>query len=187
MIAARSTGWSAPPPVLAWIGVGANRGRALSVCHRAVARLSRHARLRVVVQSSFYRTEPVGPIHQPWYMNGVVGVASHLGPWALLRLLQRVEAAFGRRRHRERRWGPRSLDLDLLLYGDRVMRCRGLSLPHPRLHQRRFVLRPLAEVAPLLRHPLFGKTVDTMLQEVDDTARVTPLPGSWHRLSCGKR
>ncbi len=173
-------------PVVSWIGVGANRGSALLTCRRAVARLSHRASLRLVAQSAFYRTEPVGPVRQSWYINGVVGVASWMGPRALLRLLHRVEADFGRHRHRETRWGPRCLDLDLLFHGDRILRCRDLCLPHPRLHQRRFVLRPLADVAPHLVHPLFGKTVDTLLQEVDDTARVEPV-GTGHRFSCGKR
>ena len=162
-----------------WIGVGSNRGNALSICRRAVARLRAHLSLRLVAQSPFYRTEPVGPLRQPWYINGVVGLESSMGPRALLRLLHRVESGFGRNRRREKRWGPRSLDLDLLFHGDRVIRCRDLSLPHPRLHQRRFVLRPLADVAPDWIHPLFGKTVDILLREVDDTARVEPL------LECG--
>ncbi|MBF0460283.1 MAG: 2-amino-4-hydroxy-6-hydroxymethyldihydropteridine diphosphokinase [Magnetococcales bacterium] len=164
------------PHTLSWIGIGSNRGRALSLCRRAVARLRGHPCLRVVVLSPWYRTEPVGPVRQSWYINGVVGVESRLGPQALLRLLHRVEARFGRNRRREKRWGPRRLDLDLLFCGDRVVRCRLLQLPHPRLHQRRFVLRPLADIAPDFVHPRFGKTVDTLLQEVDDTARVERLP-----------
>ncbi|MBF0160856.1 MAG: 2-amino-4-hydroxy-6-hydroxymethyldihydropteridine diphosphokinase [Magnetococcales bacterium] len=162
---------------LAWIGVGSNQGNILSVCRRAVARLGGHPGVRVLCQSPLYRTEPVGPVRQPWYVNGVVGVQSRMGPQALLRLLHRMERSFGRDRRREKPWGPRPLDLDLLLYGDRVVRRSLLHLPHPHLHQRRFVLRPLADVAPTLRHPVFGKTVDSMLQEVDDAARVEPLLG----------
>lgn len=160
---------------LFWIGIGSNRGNALRTCRRVVARLRAHALLRVVAQSPFYRTEPVGLIRQPWYINGVVGVESRLGPRALLRLLHRMESAFGRNRRREKRWGPRRLDLDLLFHGSRVIHCRDLLLPHPRLHHRRFVLRPLADVAPDWIHPLFGKTVDILLREVDDTARVEPV------------
>jgi 2-amino-4-hydroxy-6-hydroxymethyldihydropteridine diphosphokinase len=164
---------------LFWIGVGSNQGNALSNCRRAVARLRAHPLLRVVGQSPFYRTEPIGPVRQSWYINGVVGLESAMGPQGLLRLLHRLESGFGRDRRREKRWGPRRLDLDLLCQGDRIVRCRDLSLPHPRLHQRRFVLRPLADLAPDWIHPLLGKTVDILLREVDDTARVEPL------LECG--
>ena len=160
---------------LIWIGVGSNQGNVLPTCRRAVARLGGHPSIRIVLQSPFYRTEPVGPVRQSWYINGVLGVQSHMGPRALLRLLQRVERSFGRNRQREQPWGPRPLDLDLLFYGDRIIRCPALRVPHPRLHQRRFVLRPLADVASTLHHPIFGKTVDSMLQEVDDTAQVEPL------------
>lgn len=159
----------------AWVGVGSNQGNARLICWQAIARLRAQARVCTLVQSPLYHTEPVGPVHQPWYINGVVGIQSTLGPKALLRLLHRIEAGFGRCRQREKRWGPRRLDLDLLFHGDRVIHCRTLHIPHPRLHQRRFVLRPLADIAPDLIHPLFGKTVDRMLQEVDDTAQVEPL------------
>ena len=165
--------------LVAWIGLGANLGNPLVACHRAVARLQGHPRIRVVACSPFYLTEPLGPVRQPWYVNGVVGVQSVAGPRALLGLLHKLEAGFGRNRHREERWGPRHLDLDLLFYGPRVVRCRTLCLPHPRLHVRRFVLRPLADMVPGFIHPVFRKTVDTMLQEVDDGSRVVSLsPGS---------
>lgn len=168
-----------PGPALqssvSYIGLGANRGRSLAVCRRAVACLRGCPCLRLVAQSSFYRTEPVGPVRQPWYVNGVIAVESLLGPRALLRLLHRLEARFGRNRQKEKRWGPRRLDLDLLFYGHRILHCRDLSLPHPRLHQRRFVLRPLADISPSFVHPILGKTVDTMLREVDDSAEVSWL------------
>ena len=157
---------------VSWIGIGANLGNSLAICHKAVARIQSHPHIRVVAQSAFYRTEPIGPVRQSWYVNGVVAVESMTGPVALLRLLHHFEASFGRNRHREKRWGPRRLDLDLLFYGNRVIRRRNLRLPHPRLHQRRFVLRPLCDIAPSFVHPIFGKTVDTMLQEVDDDAKV---------------
>ncbi|MBF0401614.1 MAG: 2-amino-4-hydroxy-6-hydroxymethyldihydropteridine diphosphokinase [Magnetococcales bacterium] len=159
----------------AWVGVGSNQGNSLRICRRAVALLRGHPRVRQLLQSPFYRTEPVGPVRQPWYVNGVVGIKSTMGPQALLRLLQRTEAGFGRCRRREKRWGPRRLDLDLLFHGNRVVHTPALHLPHPRLHQRRFVLRPLADLAPDLIHPIVGKTVDNMLRDVDDGSRVEPL------------
>ena len=164
---------------VAWIGLGANIGNAPAICHRAVACLHGHPRVRVVAQSPFYCTEPIGPIRQSWYVNAVVAVESRMGPRALLRLLHHLETSFGRNRPCEKRWGPRRLDLDLLFYGHRVIRCRDLRLPHPRLHQRRFVLRPLCDIAPSFVHPVFGKTVDIMLRDVDDSARVEPLSFEW--------
>ncbi|MBF0183950.1 MAG: 2-amino-4-hydroxy-6-hydroxymethyldihydropteridine diphosphokinase [Magnetococcales bacterium] len=164
-----------PAMAMVWLGVGSNRGSSLATCRRLSARLLVHPHLKPLVFSSWYRSEPIGPGRQPWYINGVIGVRSRLPPQTLLRLLHRLEAASGRRRCQEKRWGPRRLDLDLLFYGQRIIHNRILQLPHPRLHRRRFVLHPLAEVAADWRHPQCGKTVDTLLKEVDDTARVVFL------------
>ncbi len=162
---------------LAWIAVGSNQGNSIAIYEKAVERLRRHPRgISVVAESPLYRTEPVGNISQPWFINGVVVVKTGLGPHALLRTLRRLELVFGRNRTKERRWGPRRLDLDLLFYGERVMHSKSLVLPHPGLHLRRFVLTPLAQVSPGLIHPKIGKTVDMLLQDVDDTARVERLP-----------
>lgn len=162
---------------LAWIGLGGNHPDTLSRMRRALVRLDRHAGLTLLAFSPLYRTEPVGPIrHQPWFWNGVAALACRTsGPRALLRLLQRLEREAGRDRGHEIHWGPRPLDLDLLFFGGRVIRSRSLILPHPRLHARRFVLRPLADLAPGWIHPTCGKTIDRLLDEVDDTARIIRL------------
>ncbi|MBF0448682.1 MAG: 2-amino-4-hydroxy-6-hydroxymethyldihydropteridine diphosphokinase [Magnetococcales bacterium] len=163
-------------PQRAWIAIGTNQGNASALYRRAVERLRHHPRgIRLIGQSSLYRTEPVGSVRQPWFVNGVVLVETRCGPKALLRTLHRIEASFGRNRDREQRWGPRRLDLDLLFYGKRIVRHKTLKIPHPSLHLRRFVLAPLAELSPHLLHPVLGKTVDIMLQCVDDTARVEHL------------
>ncbi|MBF0294181.1 MAG: 2-amino-4-hydroxy-6-hydroxymethyldihydropteridine diphosphokinase [Magnetococcales bacterium] len=165
------------PGRVAWIGIGGNLGNALAHCRLAVARLTGRQDVRLLAMSGFYLTEPVGPVRgQPWYVNAVAVVETRCGPRALLGILMRIERSLGRRREREVRWGPRRIDLDLLLHGDRIMNSPDLILPHPRLHRRRFVLLPMAALAPDLPHPRFAKTVDTLLRDVDDRGRVTPWP-----------
>lgn len=160
----------------AWIAIGSNQGNSLAIYKEAVVRLGNHPMgLRLVAQSSAYRTQPVGPVRQPWFVNGVVQIESRWGPQTLMRILQRIEAGFGRNRQREKRWGPRRLDLDLLFCGQRIIRRPELKIPHPQLHLRRFVLVPLAEISPALVHPIIGKTVDMLLRDVDDVARVERL------------
>ncbi|MBF0342216.1 MAG: 2-amino-4-hydroxy-6-hydroxymethyldihydropteridine diphosphokinase [Magnetococcales bacterium] len=160
----------------AWISLGGNRGNSLTLMERALRRLRDHPRLHLFAISPYYLTEPVGPVRvQSWFLNAVVACHSRMGPRALLTLLLRIETASGRNRQRERRWGPRPLDLDLLFFGDRVIRSTRLMLPHPRLCSRRFVLQPMADLAPGWLHPLCGKTIDTLLKEVDDTARIIRL------------
>jgi 2-amino-4-hydroxy-6-hydroxymethyldihydropteridine diphosphokinase len=165
-----------PSGRLAWIAIGTNQGNPQRIYKQAVQRLKHHPMgIRVAAESPLYRTEPVGMVCQPWYINGVVVVETQWGPKTLLRVLRRIEAAFGRNRRREKRWGPRRLDLDILFHGERIIHSKFLELPHPRLHLRRFVLTPLAQVSPDFLHPIIGKTVDMLLQDVDDTARVELL------------
>jgi 2-amino-4-hydroxy-6-hydroxymethyldihydropteridine diphosphokinase len=130
------------------------------------------AGLSVARLSSVYETEPVGVAdEQPAFLNMAAELCAPLPPPAeLLALLLAVEHAAGRRR--ERPLAPRTLDLDLLLYGDERLRTDALTLPHPRLHQRRFVLVPLAELAPDARHPVLGKTFSELLAATVEEARV---------------
>lgn len=132
--------------VRAWIGLGSNLDDPPAQLVEGLAAIDRLPRSHRVRTSAFYRTPPVGPPDQPDFCNAVAAVDTGLQPMALLDALQAIEAAAGRRRGR--RWGPRILDLDLLLYGERVIDELRLQVPHPRLHQRGFVLVPLAAVAP---------------------------------------
>lgn len=151
-------------PVL--IGFGANvSDHAEGVegsCRDAVRALSGMKGFRTLAVSSLYRTEPIGFKDQPWFLNGVVLGESTFSPQELLKALLDLEKMFGR--VRTVRWGPRPLDLDIIFYGDRIIRTEGLVVPHPRAHERRFVLEPAAEVCPHFVHPELGVSVLELLQ-----------------------
>ena len=132
----------------AYVGLGANLGDREDTIRRAVALVDELAGVDVVSVSSLRETEPWGPVEQPRYLNGAVAVETDLPPRELLDALLEIERRLGRARDDEERWGPRTIDLDLLLYGDLVLDEPGLDVPHPRLHERRFALEPLAELAP---------------------------------------
>lgn len=116
--------------------------------------------------SKFRMTKPVGGIEQVDYVNGAVAAESDWAPECLLALLHIIESSLGRNREREVRWGPRSIDLDLLMVGDQIIDSPSLTLPHPEMIRRRFVLEPLVELAPETIHPVNGLCVRTLLESV---------------------
>jgi 2-amino-4-hydroxy-6-hydroxymethyldihydropteridine diphosphokinase len=138
--------------VLAYVGLGGNLGDRRSYLERAVELLGRQPGVRVVRVSSFRETDPVGYVEQPRFLNGAVAIETELGARELLERLLAVERALGRERTGPR-FGPRTIDLDLLLYGDETIDEPGLTVPHPRLAERRFALEPLAELDPELVLP----------------------------------
>ena len=148
-------------PVQVFIGLGSNLGDRDAYLEMARRALTGSEGILLVRASSLYETEPVGYTEQGWFLNQVVEVAAVLDPWELLGLLQGIEQDLGRQRLI--RWGPRVVDLDLLLYGDAVLNGPKLIVPHPRLYERSFVLAPLAEIAPDHLHP-GGKTTLEHLQ-----------------------
>jgi 2-amino-4-hydroxy-6-hydroxymethyldihydropteridine diphosphokinase len=160
----------------AFIALGGNVGDVRSTFGKAIAKLCDGEALRLTARSSDYRTPPWGVTDQPPFLNAVIAVVTTLEPHSLLDRMQACEQAFGRDRAREQHWGPRTLDLDLLAYDDRVIRDAALTLPHPRLFERAFVLVPLAEIAP--DRVIGGKKVRDALAQMDTSGieRLAPRP-----------
>jgi 2-amino-4-hydroxy-6-hydroxymethyldihydropteridine diphosphokinase len=156
--------------VIAFIGIGANMGRPTEACRTAVEKLAEIPGVRLLRSSSLYRTEPVGPQEQEWFINAVAEIRTDLSPRKLFSALKEIERRMGRTVGAK--WGPRVIDLDLLLYGQEVTREEGLVIPHPELHGRRFVLIPLCELASYVIHPAFGVSVRGLLDRLTDPARV---------------
>jgi len=152
-----------------FVGLGSNLGDREATILRALARLQDDHELRVVRVSTLRETEPVGYLEQPRFLNGVVELATELPARDLLTRLLAIEGELGRTRGDGPPLGPRTIDLDLLLYGDEVIAQAGLQIPHPRMHERRFVLEPLAELAPEVVIPGHGP-VETLVAELESDA-----------------
>ena len=156
-----------------YLGLGANLGDRWGTLAAAVELLAHDEAFALRAVSRVWGTEPVGP-PQPRFLNLAVGLGTLVSPRATLQRLHAIEEKLGRRRREK--WGPRELDLDLLLYGDLIAPAP-VELPHPRLHQRAFVLEPLAELAPEVVHPAIGRTIGALLAELPaaDRAGVRPI------------
>jgi 2-amino-4-hydroxy-6-hydroxymethyldihydropteridine diphosphokinase len=160
-----------------FIGFGSNQGDRWLHMVRALEALGKAPGVELVRTSSLYRTEPVGYNDQEDFFNGVAEVRTSLSPRELLRTLKGIEKDLGRKSG-GRRWGPRTIDLDLLLYGSRVVRSGELTIPHPEMHRRRFVMVPLAEIGPEVSHPELGLTAAEILDGLADDKKVSGL-GKW--------
>ncbi len=148
------------------VALGSNLGNSRAILETAVQILRESPGIILEAQSLWYQTRAVGP-PQPDYLNGCLRLRSNHSPDHLLELLLNIETQFGRVRHQH--WGPRTLDLDLLLYDQRVIKTPRLTLPHPRLHQRAFVLVPLAQILPDWSHPIYHQTISELVKTVDCT------------------
>jgi 2-amino-4-hydroxy-6-hydroxymethyldihydropteridine diphosphokinase len=156
--------------VIAFIGIWSNLGDPAARCRDAVRRLGTVPGIRLLRTSSLYRSEPVGPPDQPWFINAVAELRTCLRPRDLLLAVRGIECQMGR--IEGPRWGPRVIDLDLLLYGQEVVAEAGLVIPHPEMHRRRFVLGPLCELASYVVHPAFGVSARGLLDRLQDPAIV---------------
>ena len=146
------------------IGVGSNIGVAAENCDKAIALINKSESINVTAQSSLYESEPVGKENQAWFVNTAIEVHTTLAPEELLQLLLNIEQQLGRTR--KEKWGPRIIDLDILDYEGIIMNSKILTLPHPEMAQRRFVLEPLSEIAGETVHPLKKKTILDLLKEL---------------------
>ena len=156
---------------IAYLGLGGNVGDREATLVRALEMIDEIEYVRVLRVSNMIETDPVGgPAGQGPYLNAAAEIETDLAPVALLAALEEVEAALGRDRDKEQRWGPRTCDLDVLLVGETVLATPDLTIPHPRMHERLFVLRPLAQIAAGAVHPVLHKTVSELLARAEADA-----------------
>jgi 2-amino-4-hydroxy-6-hydroxymethyldihydropteridine diphosphokinase len=155
----------------AYLSLGSNLGDRAANLRAALAQLDAAGKSLAV--SGFYETQPVDAPDQPWFLNCVAAIETEKTPQELLHLALKIEAAMGRLRMRKK--GPRNIDIDLVLFGDRVVDEPALKIPHPAMRQRRFVLEPLVEIAPEVRHPELRKTARELLAELPSGQTVRRL------------
>lgn len=155
-----------------YLALGSNMGdRAENLAHackRIESEIGKIAR-----KSKVYETQPLGEPGQEWYYNQVIMINTTHDPRSLLDIIARIERDLGR--VRKEKWGPRIIDIDILLYGKRVIRDKGLEIPHPEMHKRAFVLAPLMEIAPDLEHPVLKQPIDMLYMDCEDPAEVVML------------
>jgi 2-amino-4-hydroxy-6-hydroxymethyldihydropteridine diphosphokinase len=158
-------------PHRAFIGIGSNLGDRKANFLEAIDRIRKLAGTRIVKQSSLYESEPHGDA-KTWFVNAVIEIETDASADELLKRLKSIETAMGRKRVRGKRWGSRIMDLDILFFNSEIINKRTLRVPHPELHNRRFVLLPLSELAPQLIHPKFATSVSEMVAGVKDTKKI---------------
>ncbi|MBW2450222.1 MAG: 2-amino-4-hydroxy-6-hydroxymethyldihydropteridine diphosphokinase [Deltaproteobacteria bacterium] len=151
----------------AYIGAGSNIGNKLLNCKNGISALSRSQHAQIKEWSQFYKTEPVDYEDQDWFINIVVKIETSLDPFQLLKKIKSIEHDAGRSANPVR-FGPRVLDLDILLFDDVVTNSSGLIIPHPRMHKRRFVLQPICDIDPKIVHPVLKKEMKDLLALLDD-------------------
>lgn len=157
-------------PHEALLSVGSNIGDKIVNCRKGMDALTTAGNIKLIKQSRFYKTEPVDYTDQAWFVNGAFKIRTDLGPNELFEKIKGIERNAGRR-SQSIRYGPRILDLDILLYDDRVIDTETLKIPHPRMHKRRFVLMPVCDIDPNINHPELNKSVGQLLEALDETSQ----------------
>ena len=160
-------------PHQVYIGVGSNLGKKKENYLEALVRIAKIPKTRIIKESSLYESQPLGDSKE-WYVNGVIEIETELKPELLLKKCKNIERAMGRKKVRKR-WGARIIDLDILLYNSLIMNKKSLKIPHPEMHQRKFALIPLSELAPQVVHPVLQVTISELLVSVKDDKRVSLL------------
>lgn len=171
-----------PGGEIVYVTVGANLGDREATFASVIRSFEAESELLLLAASPVFETDPMGPGEQDAYLNAALRLRTWLSPAELLSTLQRIEEALGRdRRGESERWGPRMIDLDIVFYGERCIEMPGLTVPHPRAHQRSFVMRPLAELDPDWVHPRLGRTLAEIARSGADLDRVRPWrrPPGW--------
>jgi 2-amino-4-hydroxy-6-hydroxymethyldihydropteridine diphosphokinase len=153
------------PSHIAYLSVGSNLGDKLENCRSGIAAMTRSANIRLIDQSPIYRTEPVDYRDQDWFVNYAVKIETDLDPISLLNILKSIEQKAGRVPHAVR-FGPRVLDLDIIFYDDVVQNDSRLTIPHPRMHKRRFVLKPICDIDPDINHPVLQQSMRYLLKNI---------------------
>ena len=159
----------------AYLSIGSNLGDRLDNCCRGIESLCGDG-VELLARSPFYESAPVDFLDQDWFINAALKVRTPLSPLELLKRLQAIQTASGRKPGGVR-FGPRVLDLDIIFYADLVMETSVLAIPHPRMHKRRFVLQPMCDIDPLFVHPVLGRSVQSLLNQLkDDAQALRPFP-----------
>jgi len=151
---------------IVYIGIGSNIGHKVQQCEKAIAEILKSDRHKLLAKSPLFKTKPIGYTSQDWFVNGVIKIETDLGPPDLLQVLKAIESQLGRTETFH--WGPREIDLDILFFDDKEVEMEELRIPHPLLHERQFVLIPLAEIDRGLIHPVLKKTIGELLEEIKE-------------------
>ncbi len=153
-----------------YLSIGSNLGNRYNNFRFGIDQLAKLVLSSLIKESSLYETEPVGYENQAWFLNAAIKIDTMLKPLDLLGRIKSIEADCGRD-FQQIRFGPRTLDLDILFYDDHVINTANLVIPHPRMHERRFVLKPLCDIDPTIVHPVLKKTVARLLEELGDSGQ----------------